>query len=93
MAGVREQRNAVVWAIVWWFARRWLRRRAATIAGRATSTGRGRVVAVVTALGLVAVLAGGLVAWRKLVAREEEPTDLWAAEAGVAAAGPDAGPA
>ena len=92
MGGVKEQRNAIVWAIVWWFVRRWLRRRAATVAGRAGATGRGRVLAVLTALGLVAVLAGALVAWRKLVAREEKPSETWASEAGVAVS-PDAEPA
>lgn len=92
MTGVREQRNALVWALVWWFARRWLRRRAASVAGRAATTGRGRVAGTLGALALAAALVGGLVAWRKLAARDGE-TDLWASEAGVAVAGPDVEPA
>jgi hypothetical protein len=64
---MRNQRNAIVWAIVSWLVRRWLRRRAATVAGIAGgAAGRGRVRSVLGALALVGVLAGAFVAWRKL---------------------------
>jgi hypothetical protein len=65
---VRNQRNAIVWAVVWWFARRWLRRRTAALAGGAG--GRGRIRGLLGALALVGALAGALVAWRRLGARQ-----------------------
>jgi len=71
-----ERRNALYWAIGWWFARRYMRRRAeATLAGIAAgaSARRNRIGAVLGALALVGVIAGALVVWRKLAAQPKEP--------------------
>ena len=71
-----DRRNALYWAIGWWFARRWMRRRAeATLAGIAAgaSARRNRIGAVLGAVALVGVIAGAFVVWRKLAARPQEP--------------------
>jgi hypothetical protein len=71
-----ERRNALYWAIGWWFARRWMRRRAAAaMAGVAAgaSARRNRIGAVLGALALVGVIAGAFVVWRKLAAQPKEP--------------------
>lgn len=69
---MRNQRNALVWALVSWFARRWLRQRAAKVTGLAgrASGGRGRLTSVLGAIALVGVVAGAFVAWRKLAGGE-----------------------
>ncbi len=60
-----------MWAVAWWFARRYMRRRA-TLAVANVSGGvaarRRPIAAVAGALGLVAVLATAFVVWRKLSA-------------------------
>lgn len=66
---MRDRRNALLGALVWWFGRRWLRKRAATAVGRlpGVAAGRpGRLKGVFGAFALVAALAGALVLWRKL---------------------------
>jgi disulfide bond formation protein DsbB len=71
-----DRRNALYWAIGWWFARRWMRRRAAAaMAGVAAgaSARRNRIGAVLGALALVGVIAGAFVVWRKLAAQPKEP--------------------
>jgi|RhiMethySRZTD1v2_1073278.scaffolds.fasta_scaffold11501_3 hypothetical protein len=71
-----DRRNALYWAIGWWFARRWMRRRAkATVAGIAAgaSARRNRIGAVLGAVALVGVIAGSFVVWRRLAARPQEP--------------------
>ena len=71
-----DRRNALYWAIGWWFARRWMRRRAeATLAGIAAgaSARRNRIGAVLGAVALVGVIAGAFVVWRKLAARPQAP--------------------
>ena len=72
---MRDRRNALLGALVWWFARRWLRKRAATAAGRLPGVAAGRprrLGRVFGALALVGALAGGFVFWRRL-GREPEP--------------------
>ena len=58
-----------MWAVAWWFARRYMRRRAAlavaNVSGGVASRRR-PIAAVAGALGLVAVLATAFVVWRKL---------------------------
>ena len=70
-----DRRNALYWAIGWWFARRYMRRRAAAaFAGVAAgaSARRNRIGAVLGALALVGVIAGAFVLWRKLATRPGE---------------------
>ena len=71
---MRNQRNAILWALVSWFVRRWLRKRtAATVAGITGATaGRGRLRGVLGAFALVGVIAGAFLAWRRLGAGETE---------------------
>ena len=71
MARMADRKSALMWAIGWWFVRRWLRRRATVavsgVAAGATATARrGGVRAVLGGLALVAVLAAAFVAWRRL---------------------------
>jgi hypothetical protein len=66
-----DRRTALMWAIGWWFFRRWLRRRATlavagVAAGAGASARRGGWRAVLGAFALVAVLAAAFVAWRRL---------------------------
>ncbi len=63
-----------MWAFAWWFARRWMRRRAALAVANVTggvAARRGRIGAVLGALGLVAALAAAFVVWRKLGSRAD----------------------
>ena len=66
---MRDRRTAIFWAVAWWFARRWMRRRAAlavaNVSGGVASRRR-PIAAVAGALGLVAVLATAFVVWRRL---------------------------
>ena len=66
---MRDRKTALMWAVAWWFARRYLRRRAAlavaNVSGGVASRRR-PIAAVAGALGLVAVLATAFVVWRKL---------------------------
>lgn len=69
---MKNQRNAIVWAIVSWLVRRWVRQRTARVTGVAGGAARpGRVRSVLGALALVGVLAGAFVAWRRLSAQPE----------------------
>ena len=71
---MRDRRNALLGALVWWFARRWLRKRAATAVGRlpgVATGGGGRLRAVFGAMALVGALAGAFVLWRKLAGAPE----------------------
>ena len=66
---MRDRKTALMWAGAWWFARRYMRRRAAlavaNVSGGVASRRR-PIAAVAGALGLVAVLATAFVVWRKL---------------------------
>ncbi len=66
---MRDRKTALMWAVAWWFARRYMRRRAAlavaNVSGGVASRRR-PIAAVAGALGLVAVLATAFVVWRKL---------------------------
>ncbi|HEX3291618.1 MAG TPA: hypothetical protein VHR46_09520 [Gaiella sp.] len=66
---MRDRKTALMWAVAWWFGRRWLRRRAAlAVAGVASGAAarRGKLRAVAGALLLVGALATGFVVWRRL---------------------------
>jgi len=68
-----------MWAVAWWFARRYLRRRATmAVAGLAASATpkRSRFWGVLAALALVGVLAGAFVVWRRLAGGSSD--DEWA---------------
>ena len=81
---MRDRKTALLWAVAWFFGRRWLRRRAAlAVAGVAAgaSARRGRVKAVVGALALVGALAGAFVVWRRLAGA---PQDEWVSADGSA---------
>ena len=74
---MRDRKSALLGAVAWWFARRWLKRRAAlAVAGVAAgaSSRRGRINAVHGALALVGALAGAFVVWRRLAGA---PEDEW----------------
>jgi hypothetical protein len=74
-----DRRTALLGAFAWWFARRWMKRRAAlAVAGIATGAAqRGRLRAVGGALAVVAALAAAFLVWRKLFARADEaPTTV-----------------
>jgi hypothetical protein len=67
---VKHRRNAILWAIGWWIVRRQIRRRAAVAVagvGAGAAARRGRIRAVLGAVLLVGLIAGGLVAARKLL--------------------------
>jgi hypothetical protein len=75
-----DRKSALMWAIAWWFARRWMRRRATmAVAGLAAGAGatakRGRVRAVLASVALVGLLAGAFVVWRRLAAQPEPPSE------------------
>ena len=77
MPGMTDRKNALMWALGWWLFRRWLRRRATlAVAGVAAGAGatarRGGLRAALGAFALVAVLAGGFVAWRRLAGGGDE---------------------
>jgi len=66
---MRDRKSALMWAVAWWFGRRWLKRRAAmAVAGVATGAAarRGKIRAVLGGLALVGALAAGFVVWRRL---------------------------
>ena len=70
---MKNQRNAIVWMIVSWLVRRWVRQRTARVAAVAgRTTGSGRVRSVVGAVALVAILAGAFVAWRRFAGEPDE---------------------
>ena len=82
---MKNQRNAIVWAIVSWLVRRWVRQRAARVAGVAGGAARpGRVRSVLAAVALVGILAGAFVAWRRLSSQPSEIPDLEEAPVGMA---------
>jgi hypothetical protein len=66
---MRDRKSALLWAVAWFFGRRWLKRRAAiAVAGVASGAAarRGKLRAVVAALVLVGAVATGFVVWRRL---------------------------
>jgi hypothetical protein len=66
---MRDRKTAFMWAVAWWFARRYVRRRAAHAVANVSggvAARRRPLAAVAGALGLVAVLATAFVVWRKL---------------------------
>ena len=72
---MRDRKTALLWAVAWYFGRRWLRRRAAlALAGVAAgaSARRSRIRNVLAALALVGALAGALVVWRRLAGGPQE---------------------
>ena len=72
---MRDRRSTLLWALAWWFARRWVRRRAElAVAGVATGAAarRGKLGAVAAALAVVGALAAAFVVWRRLFARADE---------------------
>ena len=69
MSGLTDRRSALMWALGWWFIRRWVRRRTAlAVAGMAAGASQRRrgIGAVLGAFVLVAALAAAFVAWRRL---------------------------
>ena len=63
---MRKQRNALIGALAWWFARRWLQRRATlAVPGTTGSSGRGRIGAVLGSVVLVGAVVAGFLFWRK----------------------------
>ena len=92
---MKNQRNAIVWALLSWFVRRWLRKRtAATVAGITGATAnRGRLRGMLGAFALVGVIAGAFVAWRKLGAGESEEWETAVDGASVTAPSADPIPA
>jgi disulfide bond formation protein DsbB len=82
---MRDRKTALLWAVAWFFGRRWLRRRAAlAVAGVAAgaSARRGRIRAVLGAVALVGALAGAFVVWRRLAGETQH--DEWVASDGSA---------
>ena len=68
MSRLNDRRTALMWAIGWWFTRRYLRRRAMRAVsgvGVQASARRKSLRTVAGALVLVGALAGALVAWRR----------------------------
>ncbi len=68
MPSFNDRKNALMWAVGWWFTRRYLRRRAArTMSGVAAKAPArpGGLRAVAGALALAGVLAGAFIAWRR----------------------------
>ena len=71
-----NRKNALMWALGWWFMRSWLRRRATrAVAGIASGAAARRrpLGAILGAVVLVGLLAGAFVAWRRLTAAPPEP--------------------
>ena len=75
MAGIADRKNALMWAVGWWFVRRMLRRRAAAavagVAAGASARRRG-IGAVLAALALVGAVAAAFVAWRRLAGGSDD---------------------
>jgi hypothetical protein len=69
MPRFNDRKTALMWAVGWWFTRRYLRRRAARamsgVAAKAPAR-PGGLRAVAGALALVGVLAGAFIVWRRL---------------------------
>ncbi|HEX2302852.1 MAG TPA: hypothetical protein VHH57_04425 [Gaiella sp.] len=89
-----DRRTALFGAVAWWFARRWMRRRASmAVAGIATGVAaqRSRLRAVVAAFVIVGALAAAFIAWRKLFARADEASDTELLEASDAPSVPTPG--
>jgi hypothetical protein len=73
-----DKRTALFWTIAWWFARRYLRRRAAlAVAGVSTAAAarRNRLLGAVGAIAIVGALVGAFVAWRALFARADASSE------------------
>ena len=89
---MRDRRSALLWAVAWWFARRWLRRRAAVAVAGITAGAtvrRGRLRSVLGVILIVGVLAAAFVAWRKLVGRTDASDAVSPSPAPVGAGVPD----
>ncbi len=70
---MRQRRNALIGALVWFFGTRYAKKRAARalsavpgVGGSSAGVGRGRLGTAGGALALVGVVVGALFAWRKL---------------------------
>jgi hypothetical protein len=83
---MRNQRNALVYLLVSWLARRWLKKRTATVTGIAgNAAGRGRVRGAIGAIAALGVIAGAFLAWRKLAGSEStDEAGRWEAAVDVA---------
>jgi hypothetical protein len=74
-----NRKTALMWTIAWWFARRYVRRRAAdavTGVAAAAAARRGRLLSAFGALALVGLLVAAFVAWRKLFAQADAESAL-----------------
>ena len=74
-----DRKTALMWTIAWWFARRYVRRRAAdAVTGVATAAAarRGRLLSAFGALALVGLLVAAFIAWRKLFAHADAESAL-----------------
>ena len=92
---MRDRKSALLWAVAWYFGRRWLKRRAAiAVAGVASGAAarRGKLRAVVGAIALVGALAAGFVVWRRLAGGGEPEWIGPDAAAPSAATVPDSAP-
>jgi hypothetical protein len=70
-----DRSRALMWALAWWVARRYIRRRASmAVAGFAAgaTAQRTRLRGVLAAVALVGVLAAAFVAWRRLAGPSED---------------------
>ena len=73
---LNDRRNALLWALGWWFMRRMVRRRAARAVAGVTAgvtARRGPLGAVLGGVLLVGLLAGAFVVWRRMTAAPETP--------------------
>jgi hypothetical protein len=76
---MNDRTRALMWALAWWVARRYIRRRASTaVAGFAAgaTAPRNRIRGLVAAVALVGLLAGAFVLWRRLGGSSDEPMPL-----------------
>jgi hypothetical protein len=74
-----DRKTALMWTVAWWFARRYVRRRAAdAVAGVATAAAarRGRLLTGFGVFALVALLVAAFLAWRKLFAQADAESTL-----------------
>jgi hypothetical protein len=74
-----SRKNALMWALAWWFVRREMRRRAAlAVAGVTTGVAARRrsFGAILGVVLLVGLLAGAFVAWRRLTAAPPSPAHV-----------------
>ncbi len=66
---MRDKRNALVWALGWWFLRRKVKRRVASVRSGASDRRRGGLLGLLVVAGIA---AGAFVAWRRLSGEDAE---------------------